>query len=49
MNEKTINVFRSWLKLSEDEKRDFVKEMLSYNSMTLSERAAMSKTLDKGK
>jgi hypothetical protein len=49
MNEKTINVFKSWLKLSEDEKRDFVKEMLSYNSLTPSEKAAMSKALEKGK
>jgi hypothetical protein len=49
MNEKTISVFKSWLKLNEDEKRDFVKEMLSYNSMTEAEKAAMNKALDRGK
>jgi hypothetical protein len=46
MNEKTINLFKSWLKLNEDEKRDFVKEILSYNSLSPSEKAAVHKALD---
>jgi hypothetical protein len=46
MNEKTINVFKSWLKLNEDEKREFVKEILSYNSLTASEKAAINKALE---
>jgi hypothetical protein len=46
MNEKTINVFKIWLKLNEDEKRDFVKEILSYNSLSPSEKTAVHKALD---
>jgi hypothetical protein len=48
MNEKIKSVFKSWLKLNEDEKRDFVKEMLSYNSLSSSEKAALIKSLNKG-
>jgi hypothetical protein len=33
MNQKTEQVFKAWLKLDEDEKRDFVKELLHFNNL----------------
>ncbi len=33
MNPKVEEVFKSWLKLNEDEKRDFVKELLNFNNL----------------
>jgi hypothetical protein len=47
MNQKTQSVFKAWLNLSEDEKREFVKEMLSYNSSSLSEQKAIKKLFEK--
>ncbi len=47
MNPKTESVFKGWLKLTEDEKREFVKEMLSYNSMSPSEQKAVNKLFAK--
>ena len=47
MNVKSENVFKDWLKLNEDEKRDFVKEILNFNNLSLSEKSSIIKNYEK--
>lgn len=47
MNGKTKIVFKGWLELTEDEKRDFVKEMLGFNNLSPKEKEAVNKEYKK--
>lgn len=47
MNTKTIDVFMAWIKLDEEEKRDFIKEELAFNTMTEKEKQIKIKSLEK--
>jgi hypothetical protein len=47
MNPKVEEVFRLWLTLNENEKTDFIKELLYYNKLSPAEQIAHVKSLDK--
>lgn len=47
MSPNTIDVFKAWIKLSEDEKRDFIKEVLSFNTLNEKEKQNKIKSLEK--
>ena len=43
MNSKAEDLFKAWLKLDEDEKRDFIKEVLNYNNLPEAKKKAVQK------
>jgi hypothetical protein len=47
MSPRTVEVFKAWIKLNEDEKRDFIKEVLSFNTLTEKEKQIKIKSLEK--
>lgn len=47
MNQKTEEVFKAWLKLDEDEKRDFVKELLNFNNLPEAKQKTVKKSYEK--
>jgi hypothetical protein len=47
MNEKVLEVFKVWLKLNENEKTDFIKQLLYFNKLNPNEQSAFVKDLDK--
>lgn len=44
MNTKTEDLFKAWLKLDENEKRDFIKEVLNYNNLPEAKQKAIKKS-----
>lgn len=44
MNAKVEELFKSWLKLDEIEKADFVKELLNYNNLPEAKKQAVKKS-----
>lgn len=47
ISEKAEALFKAWLKLSEDEKRDFIKEVIHFNNLSKPEQAAVVKKYEK--
>ncbi len=47
MNPNVEEVFKVWLKLSESEKTDFIKELLYFNKLAKNEQNAYVKSLEK--
>ncbi len=47
MNSKTEDLFKAWLKLDENEKRDFIKEVLNYNNLPEAKKKAVQKAYEK--
>lgn len=47
MNVKAEEVFKLWLKLTEDEKRDFVKELFYFNNLSPAEKTKIEKSYKK--
>lgn len=43
MSPKTEEVFKLWLSLNEDEKRDFVKELFYFNNLTSQEKSEIER------
>jgi hypothetical protein len=43
MNENVKNLFIQWLKLNEDEKRDFIKELFYFNNLSPNEKISIEK------
>ena len=44
MKPKVEEVFKSWLKLDEEEKRDFIKELLNFNNLSDIKKNAIIKS-----
>lgn len=47
MNAKAEAVFKAWLKLDEDEKRDFIKEVIHFNNLTKDQQKVVEKEYEK--
>lgn len=47
MNQKTEELFKAWLKLDEDEKRDFIKELLNFNNLPEIKQKAVMRSYEK--
>ena len=43
LNPKAEELFKAWLKLTEEEKRDFIKEVIHFNNLPKNEQAAITK------
>ncbi len=47
MNPKVVEVFKVWLELNENEKTDFIKELLYFNKLSPGEQKTFVKSLEK--
>ena len=47
MKPKVEELFKAWLKLDENEKRDFIKELLNFNNLPEGQKKAVMKSYEK--
>jgi hypothetical protein len=49
MNQNVEEIFKAWLKLDEDEKRDFIKELLNFNNLPENKQKAVVRSYENSK